>query len=98
MPEGAKWEYEVGQLVLLNVPNFTLLESLILKFKPKTRVPLSIVEQMFKDLYKLELPPEIKVYPTIYVSLLKPFKKDTLWSNCKQVIGPPADFVAGYLE
>ena len=57
-----------------------------------------IVERVFKDVYKLELPPKIKVHPTFHVSLLKPFKKDTLWPDCKQVIQPPHDLVGDHLE
>ena len=71
-------EYEVDQKVLLNVKNFTLLEGLTPKFMSKFAGPFAIVERVFKDVYKLELPPEIKVHPTFHVSLLKPFKDDTL--------------------
>ena len=49
------------------------------KFMSKFAGPFSIVERVFKDVYKLELPPEIKVHSTFHVSLLKPFKEDTLW-------------------
>ena len=91
-------EYEVGQKVLLNVKNFTLLEGLTPKFMSKFAGPFPIVERVFKDVYKLELPPEIKVHPTFHVSLLKPFKEDTLWPDCKQVIRPPLDLVGDHLE
>ena len=56
-------EYEVGQTILLNVKNFTMPQHLIPKF-------MSIMEWMFKDVYKLKLPPKIKVHPTFHVSLL----------------------------
>ena len=91
-------EYGVGQKVLLNVKNFTMPKSITPKFMSKFASPFHIVERVFKDVYKLELPPEIKVHPTFHVSLLKPFKEDTLWPNCKQVIRPPPNFVEDHLE
>jgi len=39
----------------------------------KIGAPFPIVEQVVKDIYKLELPPEIKVHPTFHVSLRKSF-------------------------
>ena len=91
-------EYEVGQKVLWNVKNFTLPEGLTPKFMSKFAGPFPIMEWVFKDVYKLELPPEIKVHPTFHVSLLKPFKEDTLWPDRKQVILPPPDLVGDHLE
>ena len=67
----------------MNVKNFTMLEGLTSNFKSKFADPFPIVERMLKDMYKLELPPEIKVHPTFHVSLLKPFKENYLWPNCK---------------
>ena len=46
------------------------------------------MKQVFKDMYKLEFFPEIKMHPTFHVSLFKPFKKDILWHDRKQMIGP----------
>jgi ribosomal protein L21E len=91
-------EFEVGQKVLLNVKNFTMPEGLTPKFMSKFAGPFPIVERVFKDVYKLELPPEIKVHPTFHVSLLKPFKEDTLWPDRKQVIRPPPELVGEHLE
>ena len=84
--------------LLLNVNNFTLLKLLTPKFMSKVGAMLSIVEQVFKDMYKLELPPEIKVHPIFHISLLMPFKKDTLWPDCKQVIRSPLDLIGGHLQ
>ena len=49
-------------------------------------------------MYKLELLFEIKVHPTFHVSLLKPFKEDTLWFDRKKVIKPPPDLIGDHLE
>ena len=78
-----KMDYEVGQKVLLNVNNFTLPEGLTPKFISKVGAMFPIVERVFKDMYRLELPPKIKVHLTFHVALLKPFKEDTLWVDCK---------------
>ena len=53
---------------------------------------------MFKDLYQLEIPLEIKVHFAFYVLLKKPFKEHTLWPDCKQVIWPPPYLVGDHLE
>jgi hypothetical protein len=63
-------EYEVGQKVLLNVKNFIIPKGLTPKFMSKFAGPYPIREQVFKDVYKLELPLDIKVHPTFHVLLL----------------------------
>ena len=52
--------------MFLNVNNFTLFKGLILKFMSKVGVHFHIVEQMFKDLYKLELHIIIKIISRRY--------------------------------
>ena len=64
--------------MLLNVKNLTMPKGLTSKFKFKFVGSIFIVGKVFKDIYKLELLLEIKVHPTFYVSLPKPFKKDIL--------------------
>lgn len=71
-------EYEVGQNVLLNVKKITIHEGLIPKFMSKFAGLFPIVKQVFKDVYKFKLPPEIKVHPTFHLLLLKPFKEDII--------------------
>ena len=71
---------------LLNVNNFTMPEGLTPKFISKVGALFPILEQVFKDMYKLQLPANIKVHLTFHVSLLKPFGNDTLWPDRKQVI------------
>jgi len=88
-----KVEYEVGQKGVVECGQLHLGEGLTPKFMSKIGAPFSIVEQVFKDIYKLELPPEIKVHPIFHVSFLKSFKDDTLWPDHKQVIRPPPDLV-----
>jgi hypothetical protein len=68
------------------------------KFTAKFASPLPIIKQVFKDVYKLELPPEIIVHPTFHVSLLKSFKEATLSFDRNQVIKPPPNFVGDHLK
>jgi hypothetical protein len=82
-------EYQVGQKMLLNVKTLTMPKGLIPKLMSKFTGPFLVVKCVFKDAYKSELPPKIKVHPTFHASLLKPFIEDTLWLDCKQVIWPP---------
>ena len=70
MPKHAKW-IMLWAKVLLNVRNFTMPKALTPKFMSKLVGPFPIVERVFKNVYKLELPFEIKVHPTFHVSLLK---------------------------
>ena len=78
--------------------NFTMSKGLIPKFMSIFAGSFPIVERVFKDVYKLELLHEIKVYPTFYFSFFKPLKEDTLWPNYKQMIGPPPDLVQNHVE
>jgi hypothetical protein len=91
-------EYEEGKKVWLNVKHFTLPEGLTPKFMAKYAGPFVIEKRLFEDVYKLTLPPEIKVHPTFHVSLLKPYYEDTLRPERKQVLRPPPELVGDHLE
>ena len=75
--------YDMDQKILLNVKNSTMLECLLPKFMSKFAGMFLFIERVFKDVYKLELPPNINVHPSFHVSLLKPFKEHTIWTGCK---------------
>jgi hypothetical protein len=63
--EHAKWNMRWAKKVLWSVNNFTLAKDLPPKFMSKENgASIPIVDQIFKDMYKLELPPEIKLHPT----------------------------------
>ena len=98
MPEDAKWSMGWAKTILLNVNNFTLFEGLIPKFMSKIRALYLIVERLFKDMYKLDLSPEVKVHLTFHVSLLNPFKEHTLWPDRKQMIRQSPNLVGDHLE
>jgi hypothetical protein len=80
-------EYEEGQKVWLNMKNFTLPDGLTPKFMAKYTSPFVIEKRLFEDVYKLILPPEIKVH-----------FKDTLRLERKQVLQPPPELVGDHLE
>jgi hypothetical protein len=60
--------------------------------------PFVIAKRLFEDVYKLDLPPEIKVHPTFHVSLLKPYHEDKVRPERKQVLRPPPELVGDHLE
>ena len=91
-------DFVEGQKVWLNVKNFTLPEGLTPKFMAKYAGPFVIAKRLFEDVYKLELPQEIKVHPTFHVSLLKPYHEDTLRPERKQVLRPLPELVGDHLE
>ena len=98
LPEDAKWSMKWTWKMLFNVNKFILSEGLTPKFISKVEALFHIVEWVFKNMYKLELPPNMKVCLTFHVSSLRPFKVDTLGPNRKQLNKPPFDLIGGYLE
>jgi hypothetical protein len=91
-------EFTEGQKVWLNVKNFARPEGLTTKFMAKFAGPFRIVKRVFDDVYKLELPKEIKVHPTFHVSLLKPYFEDTLRPERQQVLRPQPELVGEHME
>jgi hypothetical protein len=89
---------KIGQNVLLNGENFTMSEGLIPKFMSIFAGPFQIVEQVFKDIYKLELLRNINVHLTFYISLFKPLKRRHLVARLEAMMRPPPDLLRDYLE
>ena len=53
---------------------------------------------MFDDAYKLALHPEIKVHLLFHVLLLKEYFKDSVRTECKQVLRPVPELVENHEE
>jgi hypothetical protein len=47
-----------------------------------------VLEKKFPNTYKLDLPKNLKVHPTFYVSLLKPVSRDVPRPNQKHNLKP----------
>ena len=77
--------------------NFTLPQGLTSKFMAKFAGPFPVVKQVFDDAYKLALPPEIKMHPVFYVSLLKECFEDSVRLEREQVL-PPIPKLGGNYE
>ena len=90
--------FKVGQKVWPNVKNFTLPQGLMPKFMAKFAGPFPVVKQMFDDAYKLAVPPEIKVHPVFYVSLLKEYFEFSVKPEGKQVLQPVPGLVGNHEE
>jgi hypothetical protein len=74
----SRWEvsFEKVDEVWLNIKKFRLLEGLSHKILGPYVSPFKVLEKKFPDIYKLELPENLKVHPTFHVSLLKPISHD----------------------
>ncbi len=77
----------------LNIKNFRLPEGLSHKFMGPYAGPFKVLEKKFSDTYKLELPKNLRVYPTFHMSLLKPVSRDASKPNRENNSKPPPDLV-----
>ncbi len=77
----------------LNIKKFQLLESLSHKFLGSYAGPFKVLEKKFLDIYKIELPENLKVHPTFHVSLLKPVSHDASRPNREQNSRPPPNLI-----
>jgi hypothetical protein len=79
----SQWEvkFQEGGEVWLNIKNFWLLEGLSHKFLGPYAGPFKVLEKKLFDIYKLELPENLKVHPTFHVFLLKPVARDASRPN-----------------
>jgi hypothetical protein len=68
--------FEEIDKVWLNIKNFRLLKGLSHKFLGPYVDPFKVLEKKFPNIYKLELPENLRVHPTFHVSLLKPVTRD----------------------
>jgi len=69
-------KFQEGDEVWLNIKNFRLPEGLNHKFLGPYASPFKVFEKKFSDIYKLELPKNLRLHPTFHVSLLKPVARD----------------------
>jgi hypothetical protein len=62
--------FEKGDEVWLNIKNFQLPEGLSHKFLGPCAGPFKVLKKKYHDIYKLELPKNLKIHPIFHVSLL----------------------------
>jgi hypothetical protein len=86
-------KFQLGDEVWLNIKNFRLLEGLSHKFMGPYAGPFKVLEKKLFDIYKLELPENLRVHPTFHVSLLKPVSRDASRPNRENNSRPPLDLV-----
>jgi hypothetical protein len=86
-------KFQEGDEVWLNIKNFRLLEGLSHKFLGPYVGPFKVLENKLSDIYKLELPKNLRVHPTFHVSLLKPVARDASRPNREHNSKPPPDLV-----
>ncbi|KAE8668323.1 cytochrome P450 78A7-like [Hibiscus syriacus] len=69
--------FEVGDLVLAKLANVLRHADVHKGLVRRYEGPFRVVKRVGTMAYKLELPPTIRAYPVIHVSLLKPYHQDT---------------------
>jgi len=68
-------------------------ESLSHKFLGPYASLFKVLEKKLSNIYKLELPENLRVHPTFHVSLLKPISHDASRPNREHNSRPPPDLV-----
>jgi len=91
-------KFQEGDEVWLNIKNFRLPEGLSHKFLGPYAGPFKVLEKKLSDTYKLELPKNLRVHPTLHVSLLKSVSRDTSRPNREHNSRPPPYLVHNELE
>jgi hypothetical protein len=82
-----------GDEVWLNIKNFRLPKGLSHKFLGPYVGPFKMLEKKFPDIYKLDLPENLKVHPTFHVLLLQPISRDASTPNQEDNSRPPLDLI-----
>lgn len=92
--------FVVGDKVLLsskhfsNIPGAT--ESSVRKLGPKAYGPFTITKVISPVVYRLQLPANIKIFPVLHISKLRPWHDGTSQFPERPVTHPPApDFIDG---
>jgi hypothetical protein len=85
--------FEEGDEMWLNIKNFRLLEGFWHKFLGPYAGPFKVLEKKILNVYKLELPKNLKVHRTFHVLLLEPISGDASRPNRKHNSRPPPYFI-----
>jgi hypothetical protein len=82
-------ELAVQQKVLLSTINFKLAHPGTRKLLPKWVGPFEVTERIGKVVYKLDLPPNLKMQNVFHVQLLKEYRVSSIEYNGKVQPPPP---------
>ena len=85
--------FEVGDEVLLSTAHLHLACDAGKKLRPRWVGPFQVLSQLGPVAYKLDIPPNWKIHPTLHVSLLRKFVRDG-----RTVPPPPPEIVDGEVE
>jgi len=86
-------KFQEGDKMWLNIKNFRLPKGLSHKFLGPYAGPFKVLKKKLFDIYKLELPENLRIHPTFHVFLLKLVTHDASRPNREHNSKPPPDLV-----
>jgi len=88
-----KVKFQERDEVWLNIKNFQLPKGLSHKFLGPYASPFKVLEKKLFNIYKLELPKNLRIHLAFHVFLLKPVTRNASRSNWEHNSRPPLDLV-----
>jgi hypothetical protein len=90
------YEFKVGDLVMLSTENLRLkIPESSTKLQPRWVGPFPIIANISPVVYRLKLPPTLKIFSTFHISRLTPYHSTEEFPQRTTTVQPPPQTVQG---